>query len=657
MNNRFFASLAVRNMKANCKLFVPYAIAAILLFMMFYLMAALMTNEFVQQRHSTLPMLFAYGVVVIAVFSVIFMLYTNSFLIKRRKQEMGLYGILGLERRHVAAILAFETFFSWVLTIGAGWLLAQLFGRLLFMLLNYLLGLPEDIPYSSSIETAGIAVALFVGIYLLAYLYNLTQLTAAQPIRLLRGKKEGEKEPRGSWILFIIGSALLGWGYWISVTIADPLSAISRFFGAVFLVIIGTYLIYMAGSIVILKALRKNKSFYYRPGPFISISGMLYRMKQNAVGLANICILSTMVIISVSTTVTLYLGTEETLTNRFPYENSVMITGENTEEDVDVALEQARQVVTNTLGANELEATTLASYTNQTFIGRVEGDTVSFVERYELGQEVVFIYTATAEDYEAMTGSRISIEEGEVLYHYSEDDTLPSQLTVGDMTYTPRATEPPFATELALASSLVLIFSSEEEINQLREVYTSTYPDAYLEEKAGTIGINTTGSDEEKQAFARELRTTIQQVEGARYESRELQRQEWYSMNGGFLFLGIFLGFLFVVGTVLITYFKQISEGFDDREKFQIMQHVGLDEQMIRSSTRMQLIWMFLLPLVTAIIHVSFAYPIVQKLLMVFGILSDRTWIFSFTGVVLSFAVIYFLIYTLTSRIYYQLVK
>ena len=185
----------------------------------------------------------------------------------------------------------------------------------------------------------------------------------------------------------------------------------------------------------------------------------------------------------------------------------------------------------------------------------------------------------------------------------------------------------------------------------------STYPDAFLEEKAGTIGINTTGSDEEKQAFARELRTNIQQVEGARYESRELQRQDWYSMNGGFLFLGIFLGFLFVVGTVLITYFKQISEGFDDREKFQIMQRVGLDEQMIRSSTRMQLMWMFVLPLVTAVIHVSFAYPIVEKLLMMFGILSSTTWIKSFSVVIVSFAFVYFLIYSLTSRVYYRLVK
>lgn len=657
MNSRFFASLAFRNLKANKQLFIPYAVAAMIMFTMFYLMASLMTNEFVQQRHSTLPSLFFYGVVVIAIFSLIFMLYTNSFLIKRRKQEMGLYGILGLEKKHVASILFFETFFSWVLTIVAGWLLGQLFGRLLFLFLNYLLGLPDDIPYSSSIQTLGMAVILFSAIYGLAYLYNLTQLTFAKPIQLLRGKMEGEKEPKGSLILFILGLAFLGWGYWISLSITNPLSAISHFFGAVLLVIIGTYLLYIAGSIFILKALKRRKSFYYQPGPFISVSGMLYRMKQNAVGLANICILSTMVIIAVATTLTLYIGTEGTLENRYPYEHNITVFGDMSEEDIDVSLTTAQRIVEEEIQAAGLEVDQLKSYYYQNFIGKQEGSSFEFVEKFELGDATTFLYVMTVEDYNALTGENYSLQENEALYYHSSDDYTEDELMIAGNTYQLKKVDALFESQIALTTSLALVVSSIEHMETFSQVYQSTYPDAYLAERDGSLGIDTNGTGEQKRELALAIRTSVQEVKSARYESRELQRDEWYSMNGGFLFLGIFLGLLFTVGTVLITYFKQISEGFDDRGKFQIMHKVGLDQQMIRDSTKSQLIWMFVLPITTAIIHVAFAYPIVGKLLMMFGILDNQSWLIAFTIVVVSFALIYGAIYKLTSRVYYQIVK
>src|SRR5690606_20958409 len=241
MNNRFFSSLALRNIKSNKTLYIPYLLSSIAIIMMFYLMASLLANQFVQERSSALPTLFSLGVIVIAIFSVIFILYTNSFVIKKRKKEIGLYGILGLEKRHVAKILLFETMFTSVTSILTGLVAGLVFGRLFFMLLNYLLKLPTDIAYVVAIDPILWTVLLFLAIFAITYIYNVSQFTFSNPIKLLKGKTEGEKEPKGSIILFILALVFLGWGYGISLTIPDPISAISKFFLAVFLVIIGTY--------------------------------------------------------------------------------------------------------------------------------------------------------------------------------------------------------------------------------------------------------------------------------------------------------------------------------------------------------------------------------------------------------------------------------
>lgn len=338
--------------------------------MMFYLMASLLTNKFVQERSSSLSTLFMIGVIVIGIFSVIFILYTNSFLIKRRKKEIGLYGILGLEKKHVAKILFFETLFTSFLSIAAGLLAGLVFGRLVFMMLNYLLRLPTDITYSTSPITALATVALFIMIFGITFLYNVSQFTFANPIKLLKGKQEGEKEPKGSLILFILSLIFLGWGYWISLTIPDVLSAISKFFLAVLLVITGTYLLFISGSIFILKALKKNKRIYYRPGAFISISGMLFRMKQNAVGLANICILASMVIIAVSTTVTIFVESEETLENRYPYENNMKLFGDpKNVDEMNSRFFDLQEQFHEKAEAMGLEVTEISSYRYEALFG------------------------------------------------------------------------------------------------------------------------------------------------------------------------------------------------------------------------------------------------------------------------------------------------
>lgn len=660
MNNRFFSSLALRNIKSNRQLYIPYLLSSTTIIMMFFLMVSLLTNEFVQERSSSLPTMFLIGVVVIGIFSFIFILYTNSFLIKRRKKEIGLYGILGLEKKHVAKILFFETVFTSLLSIAAGLVTGMIFGRLVFMLLNYLLRLPSDIIYSTSLMSVAVTLVLFTGIFGITFLYNVSQFTFANPIKLLKGKQEGEKEPKGSVILFILSLAFLAWGYGISLTIPDPLSALSKFFLAVLLVIIGTYLLFVSGSIFILKAMKKNKRIYYQPGAFISISGMLYRMKQNAVGLANICILASMVIIAVSTTVTMFVGAEETLENRYPYENNLTLYG----NPDDIGTINARFTDFQERAREETEAagfqvTEMESYRYQNMFGRLDGTKFIFEESTAGTALPVFLDVLPLEDFNQMSGNSYTLAEDEALYYHSTGTYTADKLTIGGQTYQLSVVENVFSEEMAITETFALIVPDITHLEQLKEGYEKQFPGSNFLAIDAQLGWNTNGSEKEKAELGEKLREKfgMGRIDSANFESRFLQREEWYNINGGFLFLGIFLGLLFTIGTVLITYFKQVSEGFDDRKKFQIMQKVGLDKEMIRESTRSQIVWMFLLPIVIATIHVIFAYPIVRKLLLIFGVTNELTWLLSFSGVVIAFAAVYWMIYRITSRVYYSIVK
>ncbi|WP_298825744.1 ABC transporter permease [uncultured Planococcus sp.] len=659
MNNRFFSSLALRNIKSNRQLYIPYLLSSSTIIMMFYLMASLLTNEFVQERSSSLSPLFMIGTVVIGIFSIIFILYTNSFLIKRRKKEIGLYGILGLEKKHIAKLLFFETLFTSFLSIAAGLVGGLIFGRLFFMLLNYLVRLPVEIAYSTSGSIVLATTGLFLLIFGMTFLYNVSQFTFANPIKLLKGKQEGEKEPKGSIILFILSLGFLAWGYGISVTIPDPLEAMTKFFLAVLLVIIGTYLLFISGSIFILKSLKRNKQIYYRPGAFISISGMLYRMKQNAVGLANICILATMVIISVSTTLTIFIGAEEALENRYPYENNMTLFGKV--DDIDEMNErffELQDEIRKKEKSMNLETTEIKSYRYEVLFGALNGSEMILDEKLSEPDEVIQLNILPLEDFNQMTGNSYSLADDQALYYHSKAYEE-SELTIGEKTYRLAEIENEFSEDMDLIESMAIVVPDISHLADIHANFNEQFPERNYLTIDAVLGWNTKGTEDQKKVFAEQLNEEYGLGSGSQnlYESRILQREEWYSMNGGFLFLGIFLGLLFTIGTVLITYFKQVSEGFDDREKFQIMQKVGLDKEMIQESTRSQIVWMFFLPIGIATIHVIFAYPIVRKLLLIFGVTNETTWLLSFVGVVIAFAAIYWLIYRLTSRVYYSIVK
>ncbi|GEK91934.1 FtsX-like permease family protein [Alkalibacterium kapii] len=663
MKNSFFTKMAWRNIQSNGKLYMPYVISAVLSVALFQMMASLMTNDFVRQRSVTLPTLFGMGTVVIGLFSLIFIFYINSFLMKRRKKEVGLYSVLGLEKRHVANILIIESLILSGASIFVGILTGIVFGRLNFLILNYLLRLPDAMSYSTSWKMTGITVLLFTGIFTLTLIYNIIQVTLSNPIRLLKGSKEGEKEPKSSPILFVIGLLSLGAGYYISLTIDNPISVLNQFFVAVLLVIIGTYLLFTAGSIIVLKALKRNKVFYYKPGPFISISGMLYRMKQHAAGLANISILSVMVIIAVSTTITLYAGTEETLENRFPEENNLTIrTDENMgsrelEETVNTIQDDLKSLSSN----KGYKMTDQYFYRYTTLFGKLKDKEIVFGNFNFTSDAPTMVMIIPLEDYNQLSNKSIELNDHELLYHKSDEKLKGDTLTLFETTYDLREINQMPENLIGsnnIVDTLLLVTPDNSTLDTFLNHHNNAFPQRPNSLTADIYwSLKDDQTDEAYSGLIQErLREADYPVETA-YESRDANRAEWYSINGGFLFIGIFLGGLFTIGAILITYYKQISEGYEDRNRIQIMQKVGLDKKTTKQATKAQVFWMFSLPIFTAAIHTAFAYPIVQKLLVLFNIYNNKLFLGITVGVVLIYSLIYWIIYRVTTKKYLNIVE
>ncbi|MFL2134392.1 FtsX-like permease family protein [Desemzia sp. FAM 24101] len=664
MTKQLFAKLAVRNIKSNKQIYVPYIMSSIATVTMFYLMTSLVQNDYLRERSGTVVQLLSLGSVIIGFFSLIFILYTNSFLIKRRKKEIGLYAILGMKKKHVAFVLLIESLITSIGSIFIGIISGQIIGRFVFLGLNYVLKLPVSMEYPFSIETAGITAAGFTAIFFLAFLYNISQVTFSNPIQLVRGKQTGEKEPKSSLLLFLLSLVSLGAGYWISLSTEDVMSAIIYFFLAVLLVIIGTYLLFISGSIFILKAMKKNKKLYYRPNAFISISGMLYRMKQNAVGLANISVLATMVIVAVSTTAAIFVGSEASINIQFPYENEVAMYEADFED-----MTNFQELVVNETERRELSIEDIVAYRYNSLTGVLEGDEFVFKSSLQgdiVETQAIFI---PKEDIENITGVSIDLEGNEVVVLDSKNEYTQPTIKLGKQAYPVHQIKDSDMSNIItdqiermlrtdVVGTTVVLTNGAEEMQSIVKDYAELYPDDYFDGFA-TVQWDTSGIAEEKMAYAEDLTDIIYDLEeySLSYRAKEVLREEWYQMNGGLLFMGIFLGGLFTFGAALITYFKQISEGYDDREKFQIMQKVGLDEKTIQKSTRSQIVWMFFLPLILAVIHTAFAFPIISKLLLLFGLVDQGLIILSIIGVVLCFSLLYWIIYRVTSRVYFSIVK
>ncbi len=656
-------------MKANKQIYIPFVISATLTVSMFYMIVSLVTNGFVNEQGGSAISLFGLGALVVAVFSFIFILYANSFLMKRRKKEIGLFNILGLEKKHIAKVIAIETITTFVMSLVAGLIVGAVLGQLVFYGIDYVLIVKQDFVFSLNVLPMLFTGVLFAGIFLTVYLFNVFNIQFSNPIELLKGGQSGEKEPKSSPILFILGLISMGMGYYLSLTITNPTQAVVLFALAVGLVMLGTYLLFNAGTIIVLKALKRRKRFYYKPGPFISISGMLYRMKQHATGLANICLLSAMVLITISTTTALYVSAENIVSLAVPEENILSISNVeylSTSTFEETKVEPILKTVREKTEKSSLEMSDLRSYSRMTLydnqiindemIYRYSGKIVEGEEN-----ERVNIRLIPLQDYNKLTGESLTLNYGEIFIGDQTNLISGDTFTIEGVRYQTEVLEkmPDYLKSASPSTKQLVVIVPD--MNTLLSIQRTVndYNENFSEFVSKEISWSTNGSQEEEIAYAEQMSEVFQNkgLDSPFYQNREQFRVGYYDITGGFLFLGIYLGFLFIIGTVLITYFKQVSEGYEDRVRIQAMQKVGLDKKMTRKATRSQVVWMFLLPLVVAIIHTMIAYPILFQMLSFISIVSHPTLMTTFGVVILAFTIIYGVVYQITSKIYLKIVE
>ncbi len=647
MSKSFYPKLAVSNIKKNGKTYIPYLFAAVFSIVMFYIMTSLATNETIQEmpRGENLVLMLRFGTIIIGIFSVLILFYANSFVMKRRKKELGLYNILGMEKRHIVKLLFVETIFSALFSMIVGLLTGMLLSKLLFLVLLKIINFTVSLQFNVSILALLMTIAVFTLIFLIVLLYNVVKVRITNPINLLKGGQQGEKEPKTKWLLACIGFVALGVAYFIALTIESPLAAFSYFFIAVLLVIVGTYCLFIAGSIAILKMLRKNKEIYYKSRNFTAISGMLYRMKQHAAGLASICILSTMVLVTISTTVSLYVGQEDILHTRFPRE--FQITKVNpTEENI----EKIEEAVKKAADEHGTTLENLTSFTNRSAI--VIGSNGKFVEATDTADQMSFSALVFIEEeaYHQLTGETSSLGDNEVLL-YSERDYLYDTLEFDGKTLTivdRLDFHKEFETMMEPAIDTMVVV-----VNDLANIQT-IFPNNLA---VFRVGFDTELEGETATDFASTLRNNLSNVDAASVTSRQEAKDDFLATFGGLFFLGFFLGTLFLMATGLIIYYKQISEGYEDKERFNIMQKVGMSKEEVKKTIRTQTLLVFFLPLIVAVIHLAFAFPVITKLLRLFALTNTTLFLICTVITILAFAGIYVILYRLTARTYYRIVS
>ena len=664
MNKGMYTKLAITNIKNNRQFYFPYLLTGIITVAMFYIMCALESNPGIQSMPGAkdLGLILRLGIGVIGIFAVIFLFYTNSFIIKRRKKELGIYNILGMEKRHIAKILSKEAFFTAIIAIGGGLVTGVLFHKLACMLLYRMIGFNGGITFSFSKKGVMITAILFAIVYLLTYIYDLFQVQLANPIELLQSGNKGEREPKTKAIMAVLGVLCLGTGYFIAITTKNPIKALTLFFVAVILVIIGTYLLFTAGSIALLKILRRNKGYYYQTKHFTSVSGMIYRMKQNAVGLANICILSTMVLVAVSTTVSLYVGIEDIMKERYPNEINISAyydTGVPAEDSIAPIVEKSVKESGRKIRHEEdyLELYFAAikdqgQYSLDKEKVKTAGDRVSgFVvltredckkkyneEIAELAENEVALFTIKKTDMDTLVLENRSYHVKEIKQFQNTEDFE----TIADM----------------MDEYYYVIVNDVQDMERLWQLQKDIY-----QENSSSISrqvrLDIDGDSEQKKECFENIKTALgpeQAKARILIDSRQSNLDEFYQIYGGFLFLGLFLGILFLMITVLIIFYKQISEGYDDKERFSIMEKVGMSNDEVKATIRSQVRTVFFLPILMAAIHVGMAFPMIKRLLWLFGLSNTALFAGCMAGTILVFTLIYLLVFLKTSKTYYKIV-
>ena len=690
MKRGFFLKLARSNISKNRRFFLPRILSEAGLLCVFYIVFTLRTDERILQLRGGqyIEVFMSIGVAVMMLLSVILLFYINSFLMKQRKREFGVYNILGLEKRHICRVLFHETALSSLAAVALGLAMGTLFYKLCSLLICQLLNAEIVLGfYFINARSLALSGAFFLVLDVVAYGVNCVTIARLKPVEMLSSANAGEREPKVKWPLLVLGVLALGGGYYISLTTQNPLKALVLFFVAVILVIIGTYFLFVAGSIFVLKALKKNKRFYYNKKHMPAVSGLLYRMKQNAVGLASIAVLATGVLVMISTTVSLYAGAEETVKRNYPQdyylsarylqwsdEGQLLHAEDMPRETMLRAVEQGAEKNGLTIKEIALQEYLTVSYIyeNDTLTcERVSGNAADNLKGLSV---ITYI---TEEMYRSLGGEALNLAKDEIAVcpmDIRQSGFDRPTLTIGEDTYQIKTTIPLFpissGMEAAATNSYGVVVADESVLAHIFDQQKAAYGEAasdYTRRIAASFaGREANGDVGEKlerdvEAYLKEAAFPQQQEPG---ESLVITgntvwgaRESVTAMCGALLFLGIILGLVCLFATVLIVYYKQISEGYEDRVRFQIMQKVGMSRREVKSTINSQVLLVFFLPLVVAGMHLAFAFPILEKVLHILLLSSTSLFVICSLVTFGVFAAVYTLIYMATARTYYKIVR
>ncbi len=677
MGNRYYARLAADNIKKNAKVYVPYIITCVLMAAMIYIISSLAHNPDIRNMKrgaTTTPVIMTFGTYVTMVFAFIFMFYSNSFIVKRRRREFGLLNILGMEKRHIAKLLLIENAYVILITVAAGLGCGVLLDKLMSLSLTKLIGETVTLGFHVSYSSLALTGIFLAGTFFVIYVYTLGQIHLAKPVELLAGSSVGEKEPKTKLIMALLGVVLLAVGYVISIVTEEPTKVLPLFLLAVLCVIFGTYLLFMAGSIALLKALKKREKFYYKTNHFAAVSGLIYRMKRNAVGLASVCILSTMVLVMVSVTSSMMLGLDGAVRREYPTDvilnahdfKAVDRFEEYLREKMDVKnVRRVSQPVLVVYG--DLENPTMFTKDDYNKLTDGAGEEFEALKEEALAKSYninVFEKDEVIKGFNedsALRDEDYDVAKGEVVVVTGMEDLKMQSITIAGKSY--KVAKVIFNRMAAQNDSdwgYDIVMNSREEIVELERAYNER---SYKECRGSEMMFfDYVSSDKQAQNEA------FEQIFAEKWDEFEQQGNMTYTfftdmkaqamgVFGSLFFLGLFLGTLFIAETILIIYYKQISEGYEDQKRFEIMQNVGMSRREVKRSIRSQILMVFFLPLIVAGVHIIFAFPLIKRLLYLLGLSDTMLYVLCAAGGFVGFALIYTAIYTLTAKTYYKIVK
>ena len=657
---KLISSLAVSNLKKNRTLYVPFSIASITMMVITYILLALSTNKTILQSSggSTVVMALGFGVVIMLLVSTLTMIYANGFVMKNRSKEFGLYSILGLGRSQIQLLQMVEMVLFAVMNLIVGLVLGVLLNRLAFALLLKAMRFNVPISYEFQIASVIIIGILFSGIFVFLMILNAIKIRVSRPLELLREKKSGEKTGRFLSIRALIGVAILGYAYYISQSIESPIKALGWFFVAVLLVVIATYILFDAGSIALLRFLKNRKTFYYRPINFISVSNLIFRMRKNAMGLASICILSTMVLVTLGTTGSLQFGAQEVINKTSPTDFTFRNMYRNPEETAEYSKE-VKQLAAGTAS----KVTDFYEYSYILTAGNHEGNVLNTNFKNLGALPEAMIVLVSVEDYNRNTGENLTVQSGEMLLgeeSFKKNPTF-NQVSIGDNTISvAQVIEVKNFSKIAVANPNITDHSyigilNEEDMVKAVPYYSKDNDEGHRSYTRNYVALWNTSSktDDEKQ---KELEAYQQSDIAGGIDGKIEIAQLLFQFYGSLLFLGILLAIAFSVGAVLVIYYKQVSEGYEDRERYVILKKIGIDQPMIHQSINRQVLIVFFLPLLTAFLHTALSYNMVSKIVLIFGIKGSIIGL-TMLAVAGVFMIAYFLVYKITSREYFKIIN